>query len=100
MSEKDSQLLKRIRLHLYTLYSKWASDGGGHHKSNEGWIGYSVSYPNWFEADNYMTDEPEIYEVQIYSYLFGTGRLHEYKNLEEAWEAVRTWKYELESTGV
>lgn len=98
MSEQDTDLLRKIRTHLYDLHSKWSQDKNSDHhcKSNEGYVGYSVAYPNWFEADEYISDEPDIYGVEIYSYLFGTGRLHEFKNLREAWETVKTWKYKSE----
>lgn len=94
MSGPDKELLIKIRKHLYDLHTEWSQkDNDGHHKSNEGWVGYSVSYPNWFEAYDYLNDEPEIYEVQVYSYLFGPHRLHEFSNLQEAWDEVKTWRY-------
>ncbi len=98
MNEQDTTLLRKIRIHLHDLHAKWSQDknSDGHHKSNEGYIGYSVAYPNWFEADEYITDEPEIFDVEIYSYLFGASRLHSFKNLSEAWETIKTWKYEIE----
>lgn len=92
MSKDDLKHLILIRKHLYDLHKGWSDNGGGHHKSNEGWIGYSVSYPNWFEASDYLKENPEVYEVQVYSYLFGPHRLHEYPNLAEAWNDVKNWK--------
>jgi len=95
MASSDTQYIEKIRKHLYQLHRSWLDDPNhdGHHKSNEGWVGYSVSYPNWFEAADYLTDEPEIYEVQVYSYLFGPHRLHEFETAKEAWEEVKNWKY-------
>lgn len=96
LSEKDRELLIKIRKHLHDLHKAWVADGGGHHKSNEGWVGFSVSYPNWFEADSpidYLDANPEVYAVQVYSYLFGPHRLHEFDDLLDAWMEVQTWGY-------
>ena len=95
-ANNDTELLQKIRKHLYDLHTAWDNDpnSDGYCKSNEGWVGYSVSHPNWFDADDYLKGEPEIYDVQVYSYLFGPHRLHEYNTLQEAWDDVRDWKYE------
>ena len=97
MSDKDKKLLAKIRKHLFELHSLWSTDPNSddHHKSSEGYIGVILTYPNWFEADDYLKDEPEA-SCEVYSYLFGPHRLHQYGSLEEAWEAVKTWKYERE----
>lgn len=93
MSEEDKKTLAKLREHLYKLHTAWANDPNddGHHKSNEGYIGLYLAYPNWFEADDYLNDEPEVYQVEVYSYLFGPHRLHEFKTLKEAWEEVSKW---------
>ena len=98
MNNKDMEILRRIRLHLYELHYKWQNDPNkdGHHKSNEGYIGLQLGYPNWFEADDYLKDKPEVFGVEVYSYLFGPHSLHQFRTLEEAWTEVKTWKYELE----
>ena len=95
MGSEDQELLKKIRRHLFDLHTAWSNDPNedGHHKSNEGYVGLSLAYPNWFEADDYLKDEPEVWQVEVYSYLFGPHRLHEFKSLREAWEAVREWSY-------
>lgn len=93
MKLEDEELLIKIRHHLWMLHKEWEeSDNDGHHKPNEGWVGYSAAYPNWFEADDYLSDLPEIYDVEVYSYLFGPHRLHQFKNLKEAWNTVKKWK--------
>lgn len=95
MSKDDELLLQRIRVHLYNLHTEWSSDPNidGHHKSNEGYVGVFLSYPNWFEADDYLNDTPQV-SCEVYSYLFGPHRLHQFKTLEEAWSEVKTWGYE------
>lgn len=92
ISDKDKELLKKIREHLFKLHTLWANndDEDGHHKSNEGYVGLILSYPNWFEAEDYLNDEPEV-SCEVYSYLFGPHRLHQFESLEEAWEEVKTW---------
>jgi len=96
MKDADLKLLREIRLHLFRLHDNWAKDpnNDGHHKSNEGYVGYSVGYPNWFEAENYLNDKPEVFSVEVYSYLFGPHRLHQFRTLQEAWQEVKTWEYE------
>ena len=97
MSNEEKELLVKIRKHLYDLHTRWANDpnGDGHHKSNEGYVGVFFSYPNWFECDDYLADKPEV-GCEVYSYLFGPSRLHEFRSLKEAWEEVSTWEYEEE----
>lgn len=97
MSREQHELLLKIRLHLKDLHTRWENDPAcdGHHKSNEGYVGVVMSYPNWFEAEDYMTDEPDI-SCEVYSYLFGPHRLHQFDSLQEAWDAVKTWTYENE----
>jgi hypothetical protein len=94
MNEKDKKLLNKIRKHLFDLHVSWQkNDDDEHHKSNEGYVGVFLYYPNWFEAKDYLNDEPEV-GCEVYSYLFGSNRLHNFKSLEEAWEEVKSWEYE------
>lgn len=95
MSDSDEQLLKQIREHLFRLHTLWAEDKtkDGHHKSNEGYVGLSLAYPNWFEADSYTNDKAEVFDVEVYSYLFGPHRLHQFNTLQEAWDTVKDWGY-------
>jgi len=99
MNREQHELLLKIRLHLKGLHTKWENDPNrdGHCKSNEGYVGVVMSYPNWFEDKDYMTDEPDI-SCEVYSYLFGPSRLHHFDSLQEAWDEVQTWTYELEET--
>lgn len=94
MANKELELLNKIRKHLFDLHTKWLNDpnADGHHKSNEGYVGVILSYPNWFEADDYLNAEPE-YRCEVYSYLFGPHGLHEFNSLEEAWREVSKWSY-------
>jgi hypothetical protein len=96
VTEEQQQTLNKIRTHLAELHHKWQTDpnSDGHCKSNEGYVGIIVRYPNWFECDNdkdrYISAQPEIF-IEVYSYLFGPSRLHEFSSLDAAWRAVQTW---------
>jgi hypothetical protein len=94
MNEEEQKLLKQIREHLYKLHKAWEDDPNkdGHCKSSEGYVGVIISYPNWFEADDYLNDEPRI-SCEVYSYLFGPSRLHNFNSLQEAWDEVKNWGY-------
>lgn len=88
----NQEYLKKIREHLYKLHKEWSEDknSDGAHKSNEGYIGVTLNYPNWFEADDYLNDKPTV-SCEVYSYLFGPNRLHTFDSLEEAWNEVKKW---------
>lgn len=94
MTEKDVRLFKKIRKHLFDLHTEWENDPetDGHCKSSEGYVGLILSYPNWFETDDYLNAKPTV-GCEVYSYLFGPHRLHQYDTLQEAWDNVKTWKY-------
>lgn len=97
MNEEQKELLGRIRKHLFDLHTAWDNDKlkDGHCKSSEGYIGVTFNYPNWFETEDYLNAVPNV-SCQVYSYLFGPSRLHEFSSLEQAWEEVKTWGYEPE----
>jgi hypothetical protein len=102
MNEKETELYNKIRTHLADLHHKWDTDPNkdGHCKSNEGYVGVLFRGKNWFECegkDSYIEDKPSISMVEVYSYLFGPSRLHQYNSLEEAWNDVSNWSYELDS---
>jgi hypothetical protein len=91
--------LKEIRQHLANLHEAWEKDGGGYHKSNEGYVEVVWTLPDWFEFENkeeYINAEPELSGVGVYSYLFGPGRLHKFDSIDEAHKEVLSWEYEKE----
>jgi len=77
---------------LNAMHKKWSKDPSedGHHKSSEGAIEIICSYPNWFEAKSYTEDKPSI-SCNIYSYLFGPSRTHEFASMDEALDEVGRW---------
>lgn len=94
LTTQQQEYLRLIREHLATLHTEWENDpiADGHHKSSEGTVEIHFIYPNWFEANDYLKDEPEV-SVSVYSYLFGPNRMHDFDTLEEAWETVKEWEY-------
>lgn len=98
MNEKQKKLLKEMRAHLAELHHKWQNDPecDGHCKSNEGYIGLLYRLDNWFECDSdvekYKSAEPTFSMIEVYSYLFGPSRLHQFDTIEEAHKEVMSWK--------
>lgn len=94
ISEEIQSKIRQIRQHLFDLHTAWNNDPlmDGHHKSNEGYVGVILSYPNWFEATDYLTDAPHV-GIEVYSYLFGPHRLHEFDTVDAALKEVLTWRY-------
>ena len=97
MNEEQKQKLNKLRAMLAKLHQKWQDDPNrdGHHKMSEGYVGVTLSYPDWFDAecdaDKYLNAEPEV-SVEVYSYLFGPHRMHNFESLDEAIKEVSTWK--------
>ena len=92
MKKEDKEKLQQLRKILFDMHTEhFNSDHDGHHKSQEGLIEITYIYPNWFEAEDYMNDEPEMM-VSVYSYLFGPNRMHDFNSLDEAIEEVRSWR--------
>ena len=84
-----------MREHLAKLHDEWQKAGDDDHKSNEGYVGLLYASPNWFEAgsnkDEYGMAMPKLVMVEVYSYLFGPHRLHQFSSIKEAHDQVMTW---------
>jgi len=86
-----------MREHLAKLHNNWQNDPeyDGYCKSNEGYVGLLYRLPNWFEAERdsekYINATAELSMVEVYSYLFGPHRLHQYDSIEDAHREVMTW---------
>ena len=98
MKEEDKLKLIEIRKHLGELHDKWSKDPeqDGYCKSDEGYVGLVYRLPNWFECedkDNYINAKPEFSMIEIYSYLFGPSRLHQFDTIDEAYKEVMSWTY-------
>lgn len=98
LTKRDQELFLKIKNHIAKLYKEWQDDENkdGHHKMSEGSITLKFFFPNWFDVngdkDMYIKSQPEV-QVEVYSYIFGEGRLHTYASLEEAWAEIKDWKY-------
>jgi hypothetical protein len=96
MTDEQKKLLQEMRDHLAKLHTELFNDPeyDGHCKSNEGYVGLLYRLGNWFEyanAEDYKNAEPKLSTVEVYSYLFGPNRLHQYNTIEEAYEQVMSW---------
>lgn len=96
MTIEQKKLLREMREHLAKLHTDLFNDPtyDGHHKSNEGYVGLFYRLGNWFEypdAAAYIEAQPELSMVEVYSYLFGPHRLHQYDTIEEAHKEVMSW---------
>jgi hypothetical protein len=86
MNRNDFEKLLKIRQLLKEAYAHYFKFGDGHCKSSEGHIS--------LEFGNYWTDENcemKITGVSIYSYVFGSGRDHFFKTVDDALKEVQNW---------
>lgn len=98
LSEKELDMLREMRTHLGDLHQRWQTDPecDGHCKSNEGYVGLLFRLPNWHETkdkEEYINAPYKLSMVEVYSYLFGPNRLHQFNSLEEAYREVMNWTY-------
>lgn len=85
MTERE-KLLEVIRLHDEAYEHAMQFDG--HHKSSEGYV--SVSFGTIF--DRYEGLRPgQVNGVEIFSYVLGPSRLHDFDTLDEALATMREW---------
>lgn len=77
-----------IRL-IDEAYRHWEKFSDDHHcKSAEGAVG--IHFGNYFER----RDGVAKVRVEVYSYVFGPNRLHEFDSIDDALEEVRRWHAE------
>lgn len=94
---ENKEKLQVLREHLGKLHQAWQDDPNrdGHCKMSEGYVGITCNYPYWHECNSlkeYVEAKPQI-TVQVYSYLFGPSRMHDFASLDEALAEVLTWGY-------
>ena len=86
-----------MREHLADLHEKYFNEPESFgHKSNEGYIGLLYRLPNWFEVGSkqeYIDATPKLSMIEVYSYLFGPSRLHQFETVDEAFREVMSWTY-------
>ena len=78
--------LEEIRRLLDLAYEHYFATSDGYCKPSEGHIG--IGFTNYFDS---RAGTKGIQDVTLYSYVFGTGRSHEFGSVEAALEAVRDW---------
>lgn len=81
--------IEQLRKEIFALYDRYMESelNDQYWKSQEGAV--SVHYPNYFNQDSPI-------QVEIYSYIFGGGRHHHFNSINEAFIAVRKWRWQLE----
>lgn len=87
MTSKEK--LIEIRRLLKKAYDHYFDHSDGHCKSGEGHI--SVDFGNYWDD---AKCEMKISSIGIYSYVFGSGRLHHFDTLDEALKTVKRWHEE------
>jgi hypothetical protein len=85
----NKEKLIEIRRLLKEAYDHYFDYSDGHCKSGEGHI--SVDFGNYWDDPKC---EMKISSIAIYSYVFGSGRLHHFDTLDEALKTVKTWHEE------
>lgn len=89
MNQQDLNKLLLIRKLLKEAYDHYfENDPDPCCKSAEGQI--SIYFGNYWENK----DDLEIKHIEIYSYVFGSTRLHSFKSLDEALETIKEWHKE------
>lgn len=88
MTPHDQRLFEGIaEIHrlLKEAYDHYFAHSDGYCKSGEGSVW--VEWPTYFAMREGAT-EPT---VGVYSYVLGPSRVHEFRNIDDALEAVREW---------
>lgn len=74
------------------LHEVWAKYDNDHHKSSEGAI--SIVFDPWvshYDTEEWKTAQPR---CEVYSYIFGPHRNHDFKTIPLAILAVKKWARE------
>lgn len=88
MQKTNKEKLQEIRRLLKEAYDHYFKHGDGHCKSAEGQI--SVHFGNYWQDK----DDLVIRWIEIYSYVFGSGRSHSFDTIDEALDTVKRWHKE------
>lgn len=89
MNQTDFNKLVLIRKLLKESYDNYFAKGDGHCKSGEGHI--SVEFGNYWQDKQCQM---KITSINIYSYVFGSGRVHYFDTIDEALDTVVRWHKE------
>lgn len=88
MSEFEVKLTALKQL-LAEAYEHYFEHSDGYCKSSEGAISIHAASPFYWRDEHQAPAS-----VEIYSYVFGGGRHHHFKDIDEALDAVREWHRE------
>jgi hypothetical protein len=86
LTEPFHEKLKQVYRLLAEAYEDWQKRSPDHHaKWSEGQV--RITTPDHFYSYNHAMRP----KVEIYSYVLGPNRNHEFNNIDEALEAVTRW---------
>lgn len=95
MTKNEKALFAYLRAKVGSYINECLEDDQGH-KSYEGTWELTVSYPSYFESDDF-TSPPESFTVQLHCYLLGPARHYKWsgrtweKALVNAKKDIETW---------
>lgn len=81
----ESKDLEELIALLDEAYRHYFASGDGHCKSSEGHV--EVSFGNYFDRE----DGKRVRRVEVYSYVLGPSRGHQFDSIGDALSAVRDW---------
>lgn len=87
-TEQEAADLNEIARLLDEAYTHYFATSDGYCKSSEGYV--SVSFGNFFDRRQGIRKR----HVEVYSYVLGPSRMHDFDSIEEALETVREWHAE------
>lgn len=90
LSPEDVVNLQELVRLMDEAYDHYFKVSDGYHKSSEGYVG--LHFNNYFDREY---EGLQIKTVEVYSYVFGPSRCHEFGSIAEALAEVRGW-HELE----
>lgn len=85
MTPRQLEIVKEIKALLKEAYDHYFKYSDGYCKSSEGCI--TICYPTYW---NYNDDNAANY-IEIYSYVLGPSRSHDFEDFEDALKAVKKW---------
>lgn len=87
ISEQEAKDLSEIQRLLDEAYDHYFKHSDGYCKSSEGHI--ALSFNHYFERRDGKA--PGVKSVEIYSYVFGPNRTHDFLSTAEALKVVKAW---------
>ncbi len=84
---QDLKNVKEIQRLIDEAYDHYFEHSDGYCKPSEGWV--SLDFGNYWHRK--QENAKPVAEIQIYSYVFGPQRTHDFATTGEALDTVREW---------